>query len=568
MVVEGVQGRGWTAVVVVSLVAGLSSFAAERASAQAASTLSPLGSSPFGSPSLTSPYPSPAENTPTPNYQYETNIPPSLGIQPGPGFQIAPRITLGEEYNDNIFQSESDRRWDLITLIAPGIAVADDSNRIKFNLNYSPVFRIYARNSSQNSVGQQALGFGTAELVQDTFFVNARVFASLAPTNGGFTNVGLGLPQITNTGFNGGAGASLSKSNLSQVTSSGVTPYLVHQFGDFGTGKIGLNLTESSSSQTSNGSIGGSAGPGEQTFTGEAIGQFTSGSDWGRFLNVTTIDASKTTGTGVSGDSEFSIFDNKIGYALRQSVIVFGEFGAESIQYNNTTPHISISDGVWGVGTTLLPNDQSQITVEYGHRNGVTGFQASMNYAVTARTTLTASYSTGLTTDLQDIQAQLEAAGVSPLGNAIALNTSAPVSLVNALGGVTNQLYRGHQLNAGVITAFDRDSLSLNVTHSNEEAIAAFQSQQLFNNISTSVTGQWMHELTMRASLTTTLSYGARNTNNDQNETFYSAGTQLQYFFTDKLIGTAAYSFLDRKSNVPGVPMYDNLVLLTITRTF
>lgn len=561
MVAEEVQSRGWAAVFVASLVAGLSGFATEKAAAQPASPLGPPSS-------LTSPYPSPAQNAPTPNYQYETNIPPDLGIQPGPGFQIVPRITLGEEYNDNIFQTTSDRRWDLITLIAPGIAVADDSNRIKFNLNYSPVFRIYARTPNQDSVGQQALGFGTAELVQDTFFVNARVFASLAPTNGGFTNIGLGLPSLTNPGFSGGASSGLTKSNLSQVTTASVTPYLVHQFGNFGTGKLGLNLSESSSSQTSNGSIGGASGPGESTFTGEVIGQFASGTDWGRVLDFGTMDASKTTGTGVSGDSEFSILSNKIGYALRQSVIVFGEFGAESIRYNNTTPRVSINDGVWGVGATLLPNDQSQITVEYGHHDGVTGFQANMNYSVTARTTLTASYSTGLTTDLQNIQAELTAAGVSPLGNAVTLNTSAPVSLVNALGGVTNQLFRGKQLSAGVTTALDRDTLALYVSYQNRSAIAAFQSQQLISDNSTSVTGQWAHEFTFRTSLTSTLSYGTRDTSNDQNETFYSAGTQLRYNFTDNLIGTAAYSFQDRKSNVPNVPMYNNLVLLTITRTF
>lgn len=564
MVAEEVQGRGWTAMLVVSLVAGLSGLGAETASAQPDISTNPLGSPS----SLTSPYPSPAENATTPNYQYETNIPPNLGIAPGPGFQISPRITVGEEYNDNIFETQSDRRWDLITLIAPGVSVADDSNRIKFNLDYSPVFRVYARTPHQDSVGQQALGFGTAELVQDTFFVNARVFASLLPTNGGFTNFGLGLPEITNAGFNSGSGASLSKSTLSQVVTAGITPYLVHRFGDFGSGKLGLNLTQSFSSQTSTGSIGGATGPGESTFTGEVIGQFASGTDWGRYLDFATIDAAKTTGTGVSADSDESILSNKIGYAIRQTFIVFGEFGAESIHYNNVTPRVSITDGIWGVGTTLLPNDQSQITLEYGHHDGVTGLQANVLYAVTARTTLTASYSTGLTTDLQDIQAQLVAAGVSPLGNAVALNTGAPVSLVNALGGVTNQLFRGKLLNAGVITTLDRDTLSLNVSYQNRNAIAAFQSQQLINDTSTSVTGQWLHELTLRASLTTTLSYGTRDTSNDQNETFYSAGTQLRYYFTDKLIGTAAYSFLDRKSNVPGVPMYNNLVLLSLTRTF
>lgn len=563
--IQEVQARVWAKMLTAALLSGLSGFAAERASAQPAVPLDPLGSS-----SLSSPYPLPAPGAPTePNPQYETNIPPNLGIQPGPGFQFSPQLTLGEEFNDNIFQTESDRRWDLITIVAPGIAVADQTNRLKFNLNYSPALRIYARTPSQNSVAHQAFGVASAELVEDTFFVNARVFASLAPLNGGFANFGVGLPSVTNPGFNSsGGGSSLSKSNLTQVESAALTPYLVHRFGEFGTAKLGLNLQQSYTSNTGSISIGGPVGPASNIITTEAIGQFASGTDWGRFLDFATIDAGRTTGTGASAKSNESIISNKLGYAVRQSVIVFGEFGAESIHYHNVMPHIDITDGVWGIGTTLLPNDQSQITIEYGHHQGVTGFQGTMRYSITARTTISASYTSGLTTDLQDIQQQLLIAGVSPLGNAVALTNGAPVSLINALGGVTNQLYQSQQFNATISTVMDRNGLALTVSHQNRNGVAAFQSTNISSDSSTSVSGQWTHDISLRTQLSTTLSYGIRTSQPDQHENFYSLSAQLRYSFTDKLIGSAAYSFFDRTSNVPGVSMYDNLVFVALTRTF
>ncbi len=198
------------------------------------------------------------------------------------------------------------------------------------------------------------------------------------------------------------------------------------------------------------------------------------------------------------------ILSNKLGYAVRQSVIVFGEVGAESLHYHNTTPNVNITDGVWGIGTTLLPNQQSQITIEYGHHQGITGFQGTMRYSITARTTITARYSTGLTTDLKDIQQQLQTAGVSPLGNAIALTNGAPISLINATGGITNQLYQNQQFNAGISTIMDRNTLSLSVSHQTRNGVAAFQSTTISSDTSTSVTGQWTHDLSARTQLTTT----------------------------------------------------------------
>ena len=515
---------------------------------------------------LTNPFPAaPSPETP-PNFQYQSNLEPNMGLVPGPGLQIVPRISGGEEFNDNIFQSETDRRWDLITLISPGIAISNDTPKLRLSLNYNPVFRIYGRTSSEDSVGQQLMAAANAVIVPDQFYVNARAFATEVPVGGGFTGLNFGVPTVTTPTFTSGT-LGLNKNNLSQVESASLTPYLVHRFGTFGTGKAGINLTQSYTSSTSSTLIGGPTGPSEHSYTGEGILQFVSGDDWGRVVNVATLDASKTTGTGVLSNSTRAVADDRLGYVVRPWFLPFGEFGYESIQYAHTTPSVSINDGIWGVGTTLLPNSDSRLTVEYGHHDGITGWQAAARYSPTARTVLALNYTTGITSDLQQIESQLEGVGINPLGNAINLDTGAPISLINSLAGINNTIYKNHQLTATATTLLDRNTLSLSFQRQYEQPIATTGGQPLVNSTSTSGTATWVHEISLRTSLTTSGSYGVR-TVQQQNENFFGASAQLRYLFTDKLSGSAIYSFYDRHSNVPGVSMYENIVLISLTRTF
>ena len=516
---------------------------------------------------LSNPFPvPPPEQVSPPNFEYQSKLQPTSGLVPEPGFQLVPRISLGEEFNDNIYQSEYGRRWDLITLIAPGIAISNQSPRLRLSLNYNPTIQIYSRTSSLDAVQHQLSALADAVIVPDEFYVNARAYATVLPANGGFTGFNFGVPTVSSPGF-GTTALGLNKNNLSQVFSASVTPYLLHRFGDFGTGKVGLNLTESYASQTTGTLIGSPAGPAEHTTTGEAIAQFISGDSWGRLLDIATLDAARSAGRGASANSTTALADNQIGYVLRPWLLPFGEFGVESLHYTNVTPNISINDGIWGVGTTLLPNRDSRITLEYGHRDGITSFRADARYAVTARTVLSATYVAGLTTDLQNIQSQLENTVLNPLGSAVNVSTGAPISLINSLAGINNTVYRNHQLTVTATTLMDRNTIALSVQHQNEQPIASTVEQPLVNDTTTSGTITWIRDINIRTSLTSSLSYGVRNVE-EQNEKFFGASASLRYIFTDNLTGSAIYSYYNRGSNVPGESIYENIVLLSVTRTF
>ena len=88
---------------------------------------------------------------------------------------------------------------------------------------------------------------------------------------------------------------------------------MLRHFGDTGTGKFGINLTQSYSSQTSGSLLNSPNGPGARIFTGEAIAQFLSGPQFGRVVDLATLDRASSTGTGIQNGANRSIAENRIG---------------------------------------------------------------------------------------------------------------------------------------------------------------------------------------------------------------------------------------------------------------
>ena len=222
--------------------------------------------------------------------------------------------------------------------------------------------------------------------------MDARAFAGGTPLGGGFDALGFGGLPTTGTSLGGLSTAGLSKQNQVQTTSFAVAPYLVHRFGDFGTGKLGYQLSQSSFSQ------GNSFLPlffvtdnnASENLTQEAIGQFESGDQFYPFRNLVTADAQFQQQPRVNRNASQALFVDRLAYLVSDEITVFGELGYENIRYNGVPP-TRISDAVWAVGTTLTPNADSRITMSFGHRYGEANFQLDGYYALTARTRIAAS---------------------------------------------------------------------------------------------------------------------------------------------------------------------------------
>jgi len=81
----------------------------------------------------------------------------AYGQEPSQRLTVRPLLSLGERYDDNIFETKTDKQDDFITVISPGIRVqylpTAPTLGTQFDLDYRAAIEFFADHSSQNNVG-------------------------------------------------------------------------------------------------------------------------------------------------------------------------------------------------------------------------------------------------------------------------------------------------------------------------------------------------------------------------------------------------------------------------------
>jgi uncharacterized protein (PEP-CTERM system associated) len=497
----------------------------------------------------------------------------SLGS--APGWTILPRLSLEEEFTDNVFEVPSPRRWDLTTIVAPGVSVVGNSSRAQLRLDYEPNLEIHVINGNQNVLGQQLNASGTLTVVPDLFFVDLRALAGVQANNGGVGGLG-GLGQ---SGIGGVTGATLgqgqnndiglSKENRSQTASFSLSPYMLYRFGDIGTGKVGVSLDRTASS-----AINGFAAiplvshgvDNQQVTTAEEYAQFQTGGDLSLVRYTFSADGSQSTssGTGVNSSDRYTV-NNRVDYQFNRSISVYGQIGYENITYSGNNG-LDIHDITWGVGTVLTPNPDSSLSLGYGHQNGTNSVTASARYALTQRTILTASYNNGIGTQLEQVNNQLAQASVGNSGGLVNGSTGGPLFVGNNALGLSPGVFRYSYFSFSATTTLNRDSLSLTLGHSQQTQVGTGVAGTT-NAVSTG-TFSWTHELSsdLVATATASVSLGSPTAGNKSNS--YVASASLQYIISATLSAFARYSFYDVQSSTAGQSWYQDLLLVGVTKQF
>ncbi|MBV9249021.1 MAG: hypothetical protein JO227_07245 [Acetobacteraceae bacterium] len=506
----------------------------------------------------------------------------------GGGWNIYPRLTVEEIFNDNVLQVPSPRRWDLGTVIAPGIAVVGDTPRVQLKLDYTPAFEFYARNGDQNGLSQQLNAVANVTVVPDLFYVDLRALAGVQPAQGAFGGTGglgtTGYGPITPTTIGGQTGNTqgLSKSNRVQTMSFSVAPYVLHRFGDWGTGKAGVSFSHTSSAAVSNNSFLPFAGGSDVTTqtTTEEIAQFETGDYFNPFRDLIIADAIQSNQTGTSAiDLSQQIISNRLGYLVSHTVTVFGDLGYENIRYSGAAS-LNISDVTWGVGTTVTPNPDSTFTVEYGHREGTNSVNAYGHYALTARTSVGVRYSTGLATELDQVRTQLNLADLDNNGTLVDAQTGGPLFGGSNTIGRTPGLFRYRTLSGDITTVRDRDTYSLaaylteqtaagTTTPSGPVTLGSLTTPGSSNK-ATSVTLSYTRELTPDLGFNAAITGSWLDLKGQLSTKTWSvnATAGLQYAFSETLAGILRYSFFESGSSLAGQSIYQNLVIVGLTKQF
>ena len=500
--------------------------------------------------------PAPAGTLAPPDYRYQNNLPLVAGGLPVPGFTIAPSISLDEEFNDNIFQTESNRRWDLITVLTPGIAITANTPRLNLSLQYSPSFEYYVRTPTENTIAQQLTGAASLVVLPRTFFIDARAYAAVTPTNGGFIGAGGQGTALGGYGYGTGTGG-FARQETTQVFGESVTPRVTHTFGDLGTADLGVTLANTSVSS----SVAGGNGTMQSA---DLLGQLQSGSYLGRVQDTISVEAYRATGTTTLGNAQRDTVQNEIGYALFRQLQVFGALGYEDISYGGTTA-APVHDITWQVGFTATPGPRSTLTFSYGHEYGTDGFNVAGSYALTSRSTVTVSYSRQITTYLQQVAAAVAIAQVNGTGILVNPVTGQPITVVNGVLIVQNTVDLTSTLDVTLTTLLDRDTLAFAFDHTSSTPLSSGG----YSQTATTGTASWTRALSTKATLSASFSYGLTSVPGlTGNSTLLSFATQFGYALTPSLSASASYQFFQRNSTQAGFSVYDNVVFIGLTKQF
>jgi hypothetical protein len=138
---------------------------------------------------------------------------------------FTPRIAGQELYTDNVLLTPTNRRSDLVTTLSPGLSITGESPRLRGTFDYAPTVQLYAFTPDLNFVGQNLYANGTATIVPDLFFLDARGSLSAQPATPG---LGTGLLATSAPSLLGPTvftpSQAIPRSQLAQVESFSASP--------------------------------------------------------------------------------------------------------------------------------------------------------------------------------------------------------------------------------------------------------------------------------------------------------------------------------------------------------
>jgi uncharacterized protein (PEP-CTERM system associated) len=506
------------------------------------------------------------------------------------GWAIQPRLSMQEQLTDNVLQVHSPMRWDLTTLISPGIAINGNTPRAQVRLDYAPVVIINARTGNQNALNQQLNANATITAIDEWAFLDLRAVSGIQSLRGAAGYGGsIGASDLggITAGANGILSNGVPSANLQdqqQTASFGISPYVFHEFGDFGTVKLGYSYNLSQSSPVTGFKLspfptGGSntqrLTSNEQTFTyrsGDFLNDFQDTVDVDFLQSTSSSQFGGITPTGqliitpTSFTSSRQTISNALNYAVTRSLTLTVSVGHETIKYSGNSA-LNIDDLTWSVGGTWVPNPNSSLTLSYGHQQGADSFAFNGRYQLTPRTAITASYTDTLGTQLENLQRQLNQGVVGPSGTFINGQTGGP------LFGSTNQLpvqpgvFRFKTFSASANTEFSRDTVSATVTVSNQVSSGAAVTGQTTSQ-STGLSLQWSHDMRPDLRWTTAASYNVVTGGFGGNSTSFAFNTGLLYTLSESLSASVRYSFFRTTSQNALFSLYEDIFVVGVTKTF
>jgi uncharacterized protein (PEP-CTERM system associated) len=453
---------------------------------------------------------------------------------------IVPAISLTEAFTDNsrLATGNQERNSEFATTVSPAVSIRGEGARLSGNLDYSLDAIYYKNDTFGNSLRNNLITNGRAELWENALFLDAQ---------GSVSRRVVSSAQASSTSPIG------QENNRTTVAAFNLTPSYRHHFGTWLDAELSVpyRRVEISSDQATD------------TETLEQRLSANTGREFGRLQAGLEVVNSKTARDGRFGALKFLTADTTYSYAITRQVALLWGFGYED--YEDATLRDPPTGLTWNVGTALTPDSRTSIRLTGGERNGETNFNLDAAYRLSARTTVTATFVERIQTNQQQINDDLTFIGTDGAGNLVDLRTNQPFRPGDDNFDLQSNTVRSERFAAGVSGTRGRNNFNLLGSWETRDTDATGLEQTVIGG--TMILGR---QLTPRTRANLVLDYANTDfgTADGRTDDRYLVSALVSYTIFRNTALDLNYSRTQRASNVDTADLTENAAFVRLSRIF
>jgi hypothetical protein len=445
-------------------------------------------------------------------------------------WQVFYRAQASETFSDNIDQKPDGKRdAGFVTRAGPGIFITGSSARVVGALDGDLIGVYQAGGDDEGfSLDPAITGTSTTELSRDHVFFDL---------SGSVRRQQLDARQSTS-----GSGASTTNRDLVAVFTA--SPYLVHQLGDFADVEWRYRFSP----------VFVDASDRSDTLSHEASVILDSGEDFSS-LGWTFSNFARLEDRSSESDIKSANTDLGLRYSLWHGFALLGGVGYE---YRSGDENGSDNfEGVtWRGGFQYEPNPDLSLEATYGHRNNDDNLNASLNYQVGPKTSLTASYAETLETGQGGAESRLRRVTIDPDTGKPVVDEGGPFTFVD-------ETTRTRTLRVGANHFEGNNTFALFALKGDSQG--GSQGDEDFYGARFT----WSRPLSEELSFIATASYEHSKFNvDDRTDDTYLFNTSLGYSLTANAQAFMSYSFQTRDSTRDDESFTENTVTIGVTASY
>ncbi len=481
------------------------------------------------------------------------------------------RITTGAEgsvtITDNFdLEPEGQEQAAVVFTLGPTATIRADGGRFSFNLNGRLNFdtTVFEDDDTEFRVRPQLVGFGTAELIQDRFFIDL---------SGSWTR------RLIDTDSPVSAVEVGDRRGTEDVQTVSISPYYVQRFGTWATAELRYRFSgvfvdsaDADNSVTHEPSLLVQTGPRFSAFRLSGLLEYqrttSDDSDEDGQLLLTNQGLVRET-----GDFERFTAELDSEWRLNRRLALLAGIGFDEVDSDDLTE----ADGPFGtIGFRAQPGPRTEITFRGGYRFGGTFLDGSARYQITPALALRVAVTDSLETTQTELTASQLGLIVGPTGEIINATTGVPFGLDGLGFGVRDEFFRTRIYQASLAGAYRTDSYLLSVLY--EQRDFEFRGDE---NVA-GVTARWQRQLSPNLSAGLALGYRRVDDDDDFNDVntnngiddgdgvtnTFTAQPFVNYNLYENLTLSASYARSQRFADDPNDEYTENAVILGVRLRF